>query len=563
MTIKNASRELRTLSQPTPQLQRTAPQARPEGTALKVATAVTANPQVRARLQSDDFRPASTSTRPLSLTGGAQGQVTPFAGPSIRASQLSSLDGTRIQDRLSGNGSGVSALLGQDAKSLLRAGDIAGLEGANAEVARLTGSEQESAEEAIVEAVDTRDAQAVADWLREHPDAEDRAEFYDFLFSLPHLAGEVLNNVDNLSTADRQLLANSLNAAYESGAVTSEELAEGVVAGGYGASFGETHEGLADIVARTGNPDLIGTYASRELELARANGEQDLQRVQAAAAALNGLSPTELQDYLAQNGEDVNFLVDNINYDGGFGYAETSTALGDLLETAARIQPPTEQSLALFERSIPRLGENPHSREGAAQFFERNIDQVLASYTDASGSLTLEGQEKLGHFFGNTLFSEPSFPGQEQLQEALLGKLDELASSLDAEANANPPSIEAQERARLLGSLIGTVEGGFQFAVDELEQKNQAIEGFTDFLFKAGELIPDLPFPGGGLIKDVALDQLQEWVTDSLTEEAEKPEDALPFHAAFAEGIDNPSLRTAYDAARADVFQNVVKELIN
>lgn len=135
-------------------------------------------------------------------------------------------------------------------------------------------------------------------------------------------------------------------------------------------------------------------------------------------------------------------------------------------------------------------------------------------------------------------------------------RLGDLKSGLDAYANASPPPADAKRQARLLGSLVGALEGGFQVAVDELNKRNDATEGMVDLLFSAKELLPDLPLPGAGKLKDLAIDKIQEWVTNSLKENAQSPEDAIPFHSAFGELIAIPDLRTDYDAARGDAFLN-------
>jgi len=418
--------------------------------------------------------------------------------------------------------------------------------------ATLTSAEAKSAEEAIVRAHDTRDAKAVADWLKANPDPAKQAAFMDMMFEFGPVAGEILNNTQAMSDSDRRLLSNALNTAYKSGAVTNDEVSKAVEEYGRGAGPGETHEALASIVAGTRNADLIETYAKRELEIAN-DSDNDPQRAAAAATALAGMPPSRLQSFLKDNASAVSGMLENINADYD---SERSPALGKLLDAASRIQPPTAESLKLFTDSIDKIGENADSRAAAARFFSRNGDEVIQSFQDASGSIGLDGQKKLSEFFTRTLFSPPGFEGQEAFRKDVMKRLGDLQKGLDASANASPPSTDAKRQARLLGSLVGTLEGGFQVAVDELNKRNDATKGMVDLLFSAKELLPNLPLPGAGKLKDLTIGKIQEWVTKSLQENAQNPEDAIPFHRAFGELIANPDLRTDYDAARGDAFLN-------
>ncbi len=95
--------------------------------------------------------------------------------------------------------------------------------------APLSPADEASANEAIGDALDHNDASYIANWLKEHPDPATQAAFMDMLFSTPGgLAGDVLDDTGNLSAADQQVISEALNTAWESGAVTAEELAAGV-----------------------------------------------------------------------------------------------------------------------------------------------------------------------------------------------------------------------------------------------------------------------------------------------------------------------------------------------
>ncbi|MFY1828408.1 hypothetical protein ACN47A_20960 [Myxococcus fulvus] len=420
--------------------------------------------------------------------------------------------------------------------------------------AALSPSELRAAEQAIANAHDGRDASYVAEWLKNNPDPAKQAAFMDLMFQFGAVAGGILDDVQRLPEADRARLSQALDNAYRSGAISDAELSEAVASAHRGELPGETHEGLASIIAGTGNPDLIETYAKREMEIVRENGGYDQQRSAAVATALAGLPPDRLQAFLASNAEGMADVLKNINAGMDSGY---SPALGQLLDAAARINPPTAESLKLFTDSIDKLGENRESRAAAARFFTQHGDAVLAGLQDQSGSLGLDGQKKMSEFFARTLFSPPQdYPGADAFRQNVMQRLETMNAGLAQHANENPPSQDAKRSARLMGSLVGSLEGGFQVAVDELNKRNDAVKGMVDLLFSAKSLLPNLPIPGAGKLKDLTIDQLQRWVTSNLQEKAQSPSEAIPFHRAFGEQISNPDLRTDYDAARGDAFLN-------
>jgi hypothetical protein len=418
--------------------------------------------------------------------------------------------------------------------------------------AGLPPAEQQAAEQTIALASDGRNAEPVVRWLESHPDPAARDQFLDLMFQFESVAGEILNNTQRLGDTEKALLAQALDHAYESGAVTADELRASVERGGCGAPPWDNHLELAEIVGLTGNPDLIATYAAREIEILQASPEE-AARAQAVATALGAMPPGALQGFLAQNAEGVRAAIGFVNADPD---AAWSPALGNLLRAAAAIQPPTSEALAVFDASVAQIGENTDSRQQAAAFFTRNFDAIVRFYQADSAKLGLEGQRKLSVFFARTLFTEPSYEGQEAFRQALTARLGSLSQSLDAHAGENPPAIAAQRDAQLLGSLVGTIEGGFHIAVDELGQRNEAVAEMVDFLFKGAGLLPDVSLPGFGLLKDLTVDQVKEWVTQSLQEKPRDASEALPFHAVLGEEIDSVALVTIYDAARSEAFTN-------
>ncbi|NVJ06101.1 hypothetical protein HUW63_12765 [Myxococcus sp. AM001] len=426
---------------------------------------------------------------------------------------------------------------------------VAALDTSPVETPALTPEQQASAEEAQVEATNHQDPSYLTDWLKAHPDPAQQAAFMDRFFEYGTEAGQLL---DLASEEDLPVLSDALDAAYRSGAVTLDELTAAVGSHHSGAVNGETHETLAKIIAGTGNPELITAYAQRELDVMMDSYAPDPARSVAIATALAGLPPDQLQAFLKDNPDALGHVFKNLNAPDAAG----SEALGRLLDAASAIQPATPESIKLFMDSIGHLGDNAESRAAAARFFMQHADAILAATSDASGSIGSEGAGRLSEFFTRTLFTEPSFEGQEELHAFITSKLGDMQAQLEAEKDEESPSQETQRLARSMGSLVGAIEGGFLLSVEELNKRNEAVKGMTGLLFKLKDLLPSSSIPGLGTLQDLTIDQIQDWVTEALKENPDDPQDAIPFHVIFGESISNPSLRGLYDSARLTSLEN-------
>ncbi|WP_002639211.1 hypothetical protein [Myxococcus hansupus] len=411
----------------------------------------------------------------------------------------------------------------------------------------LTPSEVASVNQVLQEATNSRDPSVLVNFLRDNPDPAMQAALMDNLFAFGPVAGQILDKAGRLSAADQQVLSSALDTAFRSGAVTVEELTAGVGSHGRGSWGGETHEGLAKIVAGTGNPELITAYAQREMQIMSDGNTPDPARSVAVATALAGLPPEQLQDFLKNNPDGIGKVLGNLNnpiISGGTG------ALGGLLDAASAIKPPTQESLKLFLDSIQQVGTNPESRAAAARFFMEHSDAILSGASDLSGSVGSASAGRLSEFFTRTLFTEPPFEGQDALRSFVNTKLGDMRAALETQANANPPSQETQRLARSMGSLLGAIEGGFLLSVEELKKNNEAAAGLAGLIFKLKDVIPTSSIPGLGQLQNLTLGQIEKWVTDAVQRDPDKARDAIPFHRLFGEQITNPTLRSIYDAAR-------------
>ncbi|WP_375760992.1 hypothetical protein [Corallococcus exercitus] len=220
----------------------------------------------------------------------------------------------------------------------------------------------------------------------------------------------------------------------------------------------------------------------------------------------------------------------------------------------------------VFADTAATLGKTPVGdarwaplREDLTKLFVSNRDTLLKGLQEANGKLSVTGQKALSTFFSRTLFSNPAVPSKDALGKSVAAKLGDLMGPLNKHANTKDGQLPASVKrdARLLGSLVGTLEGGFHVAAENLKKENEAIDGATDFFASSvKEFIPALPIPGVGHLKDVAFDGIKKWVKDGLHEAQKKPNEAIPFHSAFGSLIANPDLATDYDATRAEAFLN-------
>lgn len=402
----------------------------------------------------------------------------------------------------------------------------------------------------------------IVQFLEDHPSPAAQAEFFELLKAHDD-AATIFESLDATSPADQAVVSKAIDAAFKAGVLTPKDLLP-VDQGGLLCAYlppGD-HAGLSAIIAATHNPALITAYVDSEIALMTANPDYQASasRAGTVATALASLPPAELQKYLKTHPDQASWVMAHIN-DPGPSRSEpsNSTALAALLKAANAIKPPTKESIGLFEASLPMLGKNKAAREAAAQFFIDHKNVLLSDgplgYISKNGAISIEKQAVLAELFANTLFSKPKPANAEALRDSISATLKRLSDRLNANGDAQP-SVAMKELARTLGSLVGTLESGFQVAVDRLKARNDAIDGAVDLFTSIAGVIPDLPFPLGGLIKDATVDQIAKWLKNGLHENAEDPNQAIPFHVLFGGTLENGDLATNYDAARVEAYVN-------
>lgn len=402
----------------------------------------------------------------------------------------------------------------------------------------------------------------IVQFLKDHPSPAAQAEFFELLKAHDD-AATIFESLDATSPGDRAVVSKAIDAAFDAGVLTAKDLLP-VEQGGLLCAYNppSDHAGLAAIIAATHDPALITAYANGEVALMTANPDYQAtaSRAGAVATALASLPPAELQKYLKAHPDQASWVIDHINDPAASGSdMDGGTALAALLKTVGKIKPPTRESIGLFEASLPMLGKSKAAREAAAQFFIDHKSVLLSDgplgYISKNGAISVGKQAVLAELFANTLFSKPKPANADALRDSISATLKSLNDTLNANGD-DDPSVAMKELARTLGSLVGTLESGFQVAVDRLNARNDAIDGAVDLFTSVAGVIPDLPFPGGGLIKDATVDQIAKWLKNGLHEEAADPNEAIPFHVLFGATLENGDLATNYDAARVETYIN-------
>ncbi|XXF79990.1 hypothetical protein P2318_09630 [Myxococcaceae bacterium GXIMD 01537] len=414
--------------------------------------------------------------------------------------------------------------------------------------APLTPEEQQAANE-ILGSGDPRELDA---WLARNPDADKQAAMMDYLFQFPEAMGVMLSGYMPPDAQAR--IGTALNTAFTNGQVTAEDIAISAEVAGNSTTYGE-------IVGQTGNPQLISTFVDAVLRpTGQGDDGRDPIRAQSAAFALAGLPPAELDTYLNTHADTVTSILSTMN---GNMEGSTQQALGALLTSAARIAPAADGSLSggvvdLFLNSVPLLGDNPTSVQGATEFFMAHGDALLHDprISDSTGFLTPAGESALNEFWARTMFQGSDYANKEQFTQWVSTWLGGMTSELSANPRGAEVTDDQRADAVRLGSVVGTLENGFETAIERLNKRNEAIEGMVDLVFGLKQFIPSMDFPGAGKAVDVTVDTVRDWVVGWLTEDPATARDSLPFHDQFANDLDNQDLRESYAIGRGETHDN-------
>lgn len=381
------------------------------------------------------------------------------------------------------------------------------------------------------------------DWLRNNSNSSKlQAEFLHRMMN-DETGRAMLRMTGGFSDADKQLYANAINAAYSRNPqVTLQQIRN--VGDTYIGAIQGAGQGFPEIIAKTGNYDIINSYATHLLEEIKAT---DAYRQGGygsilgfdAGAALTGLSSDQLQRFLSEHAtDDLTRVLTNTL--GSNRYP--STALGQLLRTASQIEVPyydpargglsykiSDEALRFFADAVPNLGDNAASREGAGAFFVENPVAVVDILTDTLGrtaysrEVTLtERLDVLRDFFGNVVFGEEAdslrynnrplseaiggvgadgrFTGRggalAQVSEVLHGRALSIAGSRLSDT-------EKSRQLKLVGNQLGYIMGAMQAGLLQVARDAKEEAEFRAGLFGAMAASLASPVPYAGVASDL------------------------------------------------------------
>lgn len=314
--------------------------------------------------------------------------------------------------------------------------------------------------------------------------------------------------------------------------------------------------GLARAIAKSGNDDLILSFAQNEIDRAK-NDPDEVRGYLNAVSVYAGLSPEGLQRVMETNPdfyktiEEAGKLTSGPASSGGFENGNIwETGLGDLLEKASQIKgadgKATPESIKLFETLVDYAGSNFRTMEGLGAFFIEHAEQLVDKYTNPLDPNT-PGSEVLEKFFGNVVYSRIGDLLQYKdgkLVDAIMGDangnggvIGDIIDKYLSAANARPGD---REQDGLLGQRIGflwsALSKGFLRGVQNYKDDWMDDKKLRDFTFDMlgrglGQIASKFGLPGE--VIDTPLGLVQG-IYDARAEE-DKEKQLEMFKTAFSE----------------------------
>ncbi|MCP3142112.1 hypothetical protein [Pyxidicoccus xibeiensis] len=416
-----------------------------------------------------------------------------------------------------------------------------------------TGTLSEAEQQEGYEILSYNDPEKLDAWLAAHPDPAKRAAMMEYLYQFPEAMGALLS--EPMSEEAKANIGGALGHAFAAGKVTAEQIATSAEYTWDSTVYGE-------VIGQSHNPRLITTFVDGVMaSTGHGDDGRDPIRAQAAAFALAGLPPAGLDTYLNTHGDTVHDILSIMN---GNSEGRTQEALGALLSSAAKIRhgvrtgSVSDGLINLFMEAVPLLGENPASVQGATEFFMAHGDAMLRNpkFSDETGFLTPAAEKTLSEFWARTMFQGSDYENKDEFTQWVSEWLGDMTSDLSAVPRGQEATDGDRADAVRLGSIVGTLETGFETAIERLDQRNEAITGMVDLVFQLKDLIPGMKFPGADQAVDVTVDVVRDWVVGMLTDDPASPNAAVPFHDQFAFDLDNQDLRESYAIGRGETHDN-------
>ncbi len=310
---------------------------------------------------------------------------------------------------------------------------------------------------------------------------------------------EVLQRAGVLDEAGRNTLAAALDDAYQQNPTAvrdalNETLDSAVIVPFYEAT------GLADVIARTGNDELIAGYAKHAMDIFNSGVNDSYSDTSSANAlqALGGMSPEGLQNfinfgsanapqygspstigrYIQQNNENFFKLLNGAmrNYQPWI----VGDAVGNILNTASGMKDAngklSSHALNIFSSVVEHFGSgnDVFANGEISKFFVANSDQVLESLLQ-----TDQGQATLQKYFRDTLFTT-------DLPSDVRTQIEDAVSKYVGDQVANS-GTDAPLIGDKIGELFGTIQaaGREALAAASDAEKDQIREFTIGVLSKA------------------------------------------------------------------------------
>jgi len=376
-----------------------------------------------------------------------------------------------------------------------------------------------------------QDAKTIDEQLKNLP-PEMREKYIEAVLKNP-FGGEAIKYALVMSPEGQQLLGESLGKLYAKNpsetAALLKQITDAPNASLYPVSL---QSGLAEVIGKSGNDDLIKAFAQNEINRAKGNPDEVRGYIN-AVTAYAGLSPEALQDVMKNNPdffkavEETGKILDAAGNNGGFLDPNIfEPGLGNLLKKASQIKGPngeaTPEAIKLFESVVKYSGDNISTKEGLGAFFIEHAQQLVDKYTNPEDPNALTS-DVLQTFFADVVYhplSQELKYGDKSLVESIMGNEkgeggvigDVVQTYLDA-ANKNPNDGEKDD---LLGQRIGVLWGGiskgFLDSVQNHKDQWKEDKEFRDFTINAlsfglGKIADKFGIPGEVVDKPLELVQ--------------------------------------------------------
>lgn len=238
--------------------------------------------------------------------------------------------------------------------------------------------------------------------------------------------------------------------------------------------------GLAAVISKSGNDDLIKSFAQNEINRAKGNPDEVRGYVN-AVTAYAGLSPAGLQDVM-KNNPDFFKTVDEAGKFTKDYSGIIENGFGELLKKAAQVTDangnPTPEALKLFNQSIQYAGDNISTKEGLGEFFTKHQDAIVNSYLGENGyDLTSDGLKTLNTFFKDVLFTPPLGANVKEVATAFTAKANAVLADADKLSDTEFETKYGKNKhdmTSLVGEQYGTMVNAMEESLKNIKDKSDA-----------------------------------------------------------------------------------------